>query len=358
MDSRGLLFIPDISGFTRFVNETDIEHSRLIIQELLEILINSNEIGLEVSEIEGDAILFYKFGDPPELETLFRQVVKMFREFHQHLSVYDRSKFCQCLACNSAIRLTLKVITHYGEFSTYSIKSFNKLIGKDIIIAHQLLKNDIDQHEYWLVTEKLLQDHELPDFENWMKWSNSANSTESGRIPFYYTQLTKLRQDLPLVNLPAVGLSEKVKALSETRVYDKDIITVFHAAGDFRYRNQWQTGVKAVEEISHVLPRVGSKCRLILENGESIVYSSSFSFNDEKIEFTESDEDGKYARHFLLEKMNENQTRLTISLYIRKGLASQAYFNFAMKNKAKISLSSSMNRLQKVIETIDFSCSS
>ena len=63
MENKGLLFIPDISGFTRFVNETEIEHSRLIIQELLEILINANQIGLEVSEIEGDAILFYKFGE-------------------------------------------------------------------------------------------------------------------------------------------------------------------------------------------------------------------------------------------------------------------------------------------------------
>ena len=57
MENKGLLFIPDISGFTRFVNETEIDHSRLIIQELLEILINANQIGLEVSEIEGDAIL-------------------------------------------------------------------------------------------------------------------------------------------------------------------------------------------------------------------------------------------------------------------------------------------------------------
>jgi hypothetical protein len=65
MTNRGLIFIPDISGFTRFVNEVEIDHSRHIIQELLEVIINSNKIGLEVSEIEGDAILFYKYGDSP-----------------------------------------------------------------------------------------------------------------------------------------------------------------------------------------------------------------------------------------------------------------------------------------------------
>src|SRR3954447_23079476 len=109
MENKGLLFIPDISGFTRFVNETEIEHSRLIIQELLEILVNANDIGLEVSEIEGDAILFYRYGDPPDLMQLYKQVEKMFCEFHQSIIAYDQRRFCQCKACGSAVGLTLKV---------------------------------------------------------------------------------------------------------------------------------------------------------------------------------------------------------------------------------------------------------
>src|SRR6188508_794770 len=117
MENKGLLFIPDISGFTRFVNESEIEHSRIIIQELLEILINANQIGLEVSEIEGDAILFYKFGESPELKDIYKQVEKMFLEFHKNIVAYDQRRFCQCKACNAVIDLTLKVITHYGEFT-------------------------------------------------------------------------------------------------------------------------------------------------------------------------------------------------------------------------------------------------
>ena len=95
MENKGLLFIPDISGFTRFINETEIEHSRLIIEELLETLINANQIGLEVSEIEGDAILFYKFGEPPNLQELYRQVQQMFCAFHKHLIAYDHRRYCQ-----------------------------------------------------------------------------------------------------------------------------------------------------------------------------------------------------------------------------------------------------------------------
>jgi hypothetical protein len=58
MENRGLLFIPDISGFSQFVNEVELEHSRFIIQQLLEVLIRANDSGLQISEIEGDAILF------------------------------------------------------------------------------------------------------------------------------------------------------------------------------------------------------------------------------------------------------------------------------------------------------------
>ena len=92
MENRGLLFIPDISGFTRFVNAMEIDHSRLVIQELLEVLINANKIGLEISEIEGDAILFYKFGESPEPKELYSQVEEMFCEFHKHLISYDRCR--------------------------------------------------------------------------------------------------------------------------------------------------------------------------------------------------------------------------------------------------------------------------
>src|SRR5687767_3425445 len=108
MKNQGLLFIPDISGFTRFITETEIDHSRVIIQELLEILINANNIGLEISEIEGDAILFYKFGDPPTLSELYKQVEKMFIEFHRSIITYEHRRYCQCKACMSAIDLTLK----------------------------------------------------------------------------------------------------------------------------------------------------------------------------------------------------------------------------------------------------------
>ncbi len=217
MENKGLLFIPDISGFTRFINETEIDHSRLIIQELLELLINANQLGLEISEIEGDAILFYKFGDTPRLDELYQQVEKMFCDFHRQLMAYEVRRFCQCKACTSAINLTLKVITHYGEFTGYNVKNFQKLIGRDIIVAHQLLKNDIEQHEYWLVTDSLLQNNPPPGFAEWMQWNSSSKQTDNGAIAFSYTQLSPLKNGVQSDPLPPIHLHKKRKMISLSR---------------------------------------------------------------------------------------------------------------------------------------------
>ena len=41
MANTTTIFIPDITGFTSFVNQTEIEHSQHIISELLEVIIDS-----------------------------------------------------------------------------------------------------------------------------------------------------------------------------------------------------------------------------------------------------------------------------------------------------------------------------
>jgi hypothetical protein len=193
MEYNGFIFIPDISGFTRFVNDVELKHSQHIIRELLETILDANEMGLKVSEIEGDAILFYRLGELPCLDATYKQVEKMFLSFHRHLEFYESQRTCHCEACMSAIHLSLKVITHYGEFTEYKIKDFRKLIGKDIIVAHQLLKNDIPEHEYWLITNNLSGGNLPGKFTPWMKWNRGSKQVDESEISFHFAQLGQLK---------------------------------------------------------------------------------------------------------------------------------------------------------------------
>jgi hypothetical protein len=352
METKGLLFIPDISGFTRFVTESEINHSRLIIRELLELLINANQIGLVVSEIEGDAILFYKFGEPPQLKELYKQVEKMFCLFHKNLLAYDQKKYCQCKACTSAAGLSLKVITHYGEFTGYNVKNFNKLIGKDVIVAHQLLKNDIKQHEYWLVTKDLLHDNTPTDFTEWMNWNDSIKQTEAGEIHFHYTQLSQLKNEIAEDPLPQLNLYGKKRIYSGSKEYETDIITLFHAAGAFEYRHRWWEGVKKVEEFNHLLPRVGMRSRWTLNSGESLFYSSSYSYTDDRIEFSETDEKDDQVTYFTLIKTEANKTSLTIDIYKTGNRIKKFFLKLSGQRKRESMLRKSLENLIPLIKEI------
>lgn len=352
MENKGLLFIPDISGFTRFVNEIEIDHSRHIIQQLLEVLINANRIGLEISEIEGDAILFYKFGQPLALEEIYKQVETMFCEFHRHLNAYDSRKICQCKACVSAVGLTLKVITHYGEFTTYNVKNFSKLIGKDVIVAHQLLKNDIDQHEYWLVTDNLLPGEPPAGLAQWMKWDASVKQTETGVIPFHYTQLSQLKNELPPEPEPHLELASKAKMVSVSKEYDVDIKTLCFTVVHFEFRHLWQVGLKAVDEVEHFLPGVGSRHRHVLENGRQVMmFTSSFSYDPEdKVLFSETDEKSKSATYYTIEKIDGHTSRLTLDFYIPKNPVRQLLFKLTEKSAMEERFRQSLENLQPIVK--------
>ena len=91
--------------------------------------------------------------------------------------------------------MTLKIISHYGEFTEYRIQNFLKLIGKDIIVAHQLLKNDIPQHEYWLITNNLAGGTPPQEFTPFMKWDVGTKKVDKDEITFHFAELSHLRKN-------------------------------------------------------------------------------------------------------------------------------------------------------------------
>jgi hypothetical protein len=350
MENSGLLFIPDISGFTKFVNETEIEHSRYIIEELLENIVNSNQIGLNISEIEGDAVLFYRFGETPALEEIYRQVESMFCNFQKQIKNYETRRVCPCSACVGAVNLSLKVITHYGQFSTYNVRDFSKLIGKDVIVAHQLLKNDIDLHEYWLVTSDLYDAKQtgtrLPE---WMNWQQGNKQTENGKVGFHYSMLTQLKEKVEPDPVPEFGLGEnKVKVISLSKTIDVDLMTVFSIMGDFSLRPKWQEGVKNVDQISHPIYHVGVKHRCILDNRTMVFYTSSFSQSDEMITLSETDEKKTGSLYVTLKPITDNKTLLTFDFYVKKNPFTQLIFSLFMKNKLEKNLKKSLNNVDSL----------
>lgn len=248
-ENSSLIYIPDISGFTNFITKTEIKHSRHIISELLEKIVNANELNLTVSEIEGDAVLFYKLGAAPSLNELYKQSKKMFVDFHSHLKVIERDRVCQCGACSTASELTLKFITHFGELQETKISNFTKIIGRDVILAHRLLKNNIAGNEYLLLTNNYLTDQgEKNNFNS--EWGEVCAHSESienfGDVGLKYLTLEHLKElvpEFPISRTTQFEMSEPIISIT----INAPILLVHELLIDSELKKEWVPGLKNIE---------------------------------------------------------------------------------------------------------------
>ncbi|MFS4469761.1 DUF2652 domain-containing protein [Maribacter sp. 2210JD10-5] len=192
--SPTLICIPDISGFTEFMSETDFELSSKVIPTLLNNIIYSNEIGLKVSEIEGDAVLFYKSGDMPSLSKLITQCEYFYTEFYKQLNSLREQYKKNKEAFNIPEILGLKIVLHFGEeVALTKVGNRIKLFGEDLIVAHRLLKNEIDLDEYLLLSEGLTNYYKEHDLKNGFDWGTlKEGATEYdhvGKIKYHFINL-------------------------------------------------------------------------------------------------------------------------------------------------------------------------
>jgi hypothetical protein len=151
--TQGLLLMPDITGYTDFISSVELSHGQHIVSELLQILLRHNELSLKLSEVEGDALLFYRLGEGPTPERIVAQAQRWLGRFHEHLNRLKGDIYCTCGACQNVGNLSLKVIGHYGEIGVHRIGRVQKLVGLDVVLAHRLLKNGVEARDYLLLTD-------------------------------------------------------------------------------------------------------------------------------------------------------------------------------------------------------------
>ncbi|MEO9892022.1 DUF2652 domain-containing protein [Aurantibacter sp.] len=194
-----LICIPDISGFTNFMSDADFELSSKVIPALLNNIIYSNEIDLKVSEIEGDAVLFYRTGALPTLGQLVKQCKHFYTEFYKQLELLRE----QYIDINGASKipkiLGLKIILHFGEeIGLVNIGKRIKLMGEDVISAHRLLKNNIPFNEYMLFSNQLINQYknnlENDDFDWAELREGHIDADYIGEIHFNYINLSPLSE--------------------------------------------------------------------------------------------------------------------------------------------------------------------
>jgi len=144
---KGYILIADISGYTMFLSESELEHAQAVLQSLLEIMIKNTRLPLIISRLEGDAVISYASeASILQGQTMMEMVERCYIAFKQALELMAINTTCQCNACKNMRKLDLKFFIHYGTFGLQPLPAYTELVGNDVNLIHRSTKNHVQEH--------------------------------------------------------------------------------------------------------------------------------------------------------------------------------------------------------------------
>lgn len=309
-ESKSTILIPDISGFTEFMTTTELTHSSHALNYLIDAILNAVGDEFEVAEIEGDAVLLIKKGQPPSKREIRDFCMKIFNAFHYQRKWMQQHTICPCGACMAIINLTLKFVVHYGPLGEIKVGRFVKPSGTEMIVAHRLLKNSINNNEYLLLTEKFLQ--QMPDErdEEEMEWISSSEEYPAiGKIGYRFALLNDARNRVP--DPPPVQNEYRTdNTLSHEIIIEANYFDVYLLASNIPGREEWMPGLRKVQQdVPDVF--IGSTHHCTFDEYEAVVSPLRMTASDEGIMFAEScyiQDHGLSLIYELVSRKNHNDT--------------------------------------------------
>ena len=141
---RGPILIADITGYSRYLNESELVHAEQTLSALLELLVRETRPPLVVSKLEGDAVFSYGLAATVHRGQAFAESIEScYAEFRRALDLMVLNTTCRCNACANISSLDLKFFVHYGEFVVGEAAGRSELHGRDVNVLHRLVKNTV-----------------------------------------------------------------------------------------------------------------------------------------------------------------------------------------------------------------------
>ena len=146
MTQDGYIVIADITGYTAFLSQSELEHAQDSLGSLLSLMLERTRPPLVVSRLEGDAVISYASeGSFLQGQTLVETIESTYVAFRRAVERMVLNTTCTCNACKNIPSLDLKFFVHFGTFVTQRLGSQTELVGSDVNLIHRLTKNTITE---------------------------------------------------------------------------------------------------------------------------------------------------------------------------------------------------------------------
>ena len=137
------LAIADITGYTRFLAGSELDHAQDILADLMNTVVTSLRPMLRLAKLEGDAVFVYTMTDAVDGPALQDTIERSYFAFQRRLRDIRQASSCECNACILVPDLDLKVVLHHGQVVLQRMGTSDELVGSDVIVVHRLLKNEV-----------------------------------------------------------------------------------------------------------------------------------------------------------------------------------------------------------------------
>ena len=165
---QGYFLIADITGYTNYLNSSELEHAQQTLTTLLNLLIQHTKPPLIISRLAGDAVISYGLRDNfLQGQTFVETIEDTYVAFRRAIDLMVLNTTCKCNACANIKALDLKFFVHFGVFGIQYLNGHDEMVGADVIVIHRLLKNTVKEktglRAYVLYTDAAIQQLGLQD---------------------------------------------------------------------------------------------------------------------------------------------------------------------------------------------------
>ena len=191
--SQGVLLIADITGYTVFLQESELEHAHGVLSDLLSVLVEGTRPPLAVSNLQGDAVFSYGIDTGAVSgQTFVEMIESIYVAFRRAIEQMTLNSTCDCNACANVGALDLKFIIHHGEFLIQSIGDNRELVGSEVVVAHRLAKNTVTAttgiRAYAVYTDSAVDALDLTHLAD--EWTQHREVYDSGEVECWVADMT------------------------------------------------------------------------------------------------------------------------------------------------------------------------
>jgi uncharacterized protein YndB with AHSA1/START domain len=135
--------IADISGYTGYLADVELDHAQDILADLLGTVVSALRPGFKLAKLEGDAAFMWMAGDEIDGSNLLDTIERCYFGFRRRRRDVRQATSCDCNACVRIPDLDLKFVVHAGNALVHKVAGRQELVGADVIVVHRLLKNEV-----------------------------------------------------------------------------------------------------------------------------------------------------------------------------------------------------------------------